>query len=158
MECKSNVCWSSLLRALQHAGGTSTQPPSSGQRCLCLEGEPTALVPSTPTTRSTATRSKCSTQRPTAGWVHLQHSLCQRDAGAIQPVRHTHMFIKSIRWTDFSLIPLNALIFRRHFPVFYIFNFFLLWSSLKRDKDPTIIHSDSWAQFENFVPIRPYVE
>lgn len=85
-----NTGTSSPHRALRHAGGTSTRPPSSGRRCLCSEGERTASVPSTPTTRSTATRSKCSIRRPTAGWARWPHSRCQRDGGVIQPVRHTH--------------------------------------------------------------------
>lgn len=83
-------------RAHRHDGETSTQPPSLGQKCLCLEGEQTALAPSTPTTRSTATRSKCSTQRPTAGWAPQPHSCRQRDAGVIQPVRHKHAQIMCV--------------------------------------------------------------
>lgn len=96
------ICSSSFLRAHQHAGGTSTQPLSLAQRCLCLGAGRTALVPSTPTMRSTATRSRCLTRRPTVGWPPHQHRFHQKDAGVIQPVRDKYNINSIDRIADLS--------------------------------------------------------
>ncbi len=79
-----------LLRAQRLDGETSTLLPSSAPRCLCLEEERIVSARSTPTTRSTAIKSRSSTRRPTAGSTHRLHSCCPRDAGAILPVSNTH--------------------------------------------------------------------
>lgn len=73
-------------RARQLAGETSIQPPSSGQRCTCLGAERIASGPSTPTTRSTATASKCSIRKRTPGWTPRRPRCFLKADGAIRRV------------------------------------------------------------------------